>query len=517
MKRNIAHLCPDGTQKKDRKQAGGSRSAEADGAAVWDKLNELERKIDLLVSSQLASASTSYHQRAAPENLTSNITLQPSGNGGAPHNGSLHDLANLAVDRKYRSSKPRRPSESNSNSSNSKITATSKSNAQGSLTRGPDGRATYHGPNAHSLYFARELEEARADERNGRLEERKDNDKERERDKEMSPPELGQTIPAGVATRPGSPFIPVQSPSGLASAIPPLSMTETKPLSDGLNDSSTFLWTTPGLRSPHSSATIYASLRPFLPSKDAAWRMFQVCDACVTFMWDPLPLYDSVDHIFGAIYQEQGLVEKAPHPHVLSLAFATMALGILFDVRRQLNDPLGKQMYVCAWSALCMSNYTEGLGLDGMVALSRCIVYLTGRRGGKYAESAYPLHGTLMHLTISSGMHRDPAPWDVPVTTYMAGGKTQEEAKEAERERRRRVFWDLQCMDVFRSLSLHRPPSLLDRYVDTLFPSEWSLNDLSEQKDQSKGLFHAFKCIQTRIYDRMLDECLCTNNASNYE
>ncbi|MCO5552892.1 hypothetical protein L7F22_006411 [Adiantum nelumboides] len=492
VKRNIAHLCPDDTQKKEKKQAGSSRSADADGTAVWDKLGELERKIDLLVSAQLSS-----HPQRLKNDSISNLSM-PSGNG------LLHDLADLAADQRYRS-RPRRPSESNSNSSNSKMTATSKSNAQGTLTMGPDGRALYHGPNAHSVYFARELEEETQEKGLGKV-------GTAEKNKEASP-ELGQAIPAGVTTRPGSPFNPVTSPGAAALPLP---LSASTPRSDGLNDSSALMWTTPGLRSPHSSAAIYAHLRQYLPTRDAAWRMFQVCDACVTFMWDPIPFHDSIDHIFGAVYQDKGPVEKPPHPHVLSLVFSTMALGILFDVRRQLNDPLGKQMYVCAWSALCMSNFTEGLGLDGMAALSRCIVYLTGRRGGKYAESAYPLHGTLMRLTISSGMHRDPAAWDVPVTTYMAG-RSREEAKEAERERRRRLFWDLQCMDVLRSLSLHRPPSLLDRYVDTLFPAEWSLNNLSEQKHQSKGLFHAFKCIQTRIYDRMLDECLCTNNATNYE
>lgn len=479
IKRGIAHLCPDGVQRKEK----GSHSAPTktlalsnfianNGAghstatnqavglqspgdrALYSRLESLERKIDKLLGVNVASSS---NQRLP-----------------LPSNGSLHDLASIATN-----------DYATSNEQSIALQDDAMRRQHGTLTLHPDGRAHYMGSNAHSMYLAQE-----------------------------KPDDRRVSFRDDLLSRPGSP-----TPVDLEAAAHPShhqrNRVESAPgASPEGNTPSTIesqpaqlVWATPGFRSPHSSTAIWNHLKPVLPLQDAALRMIDVYYATVTFMFHPIIRSDFDKSVWSVFYSPSSPNSSyAPpanfHPHKLALLYSMLSLGVLMDVRRPQRDPVGRALYSCAWNALALSNFTEATSLEAILALMHINMYLTWRRGGKYAESAYPLLGTMVRMAISTGLHRDPSLFRLD---------------EPQQERRRRVFWDIQCSDVFRAFAFCRPPALCDRHVDTKLPLEWQQLSREESNKiiplasspRREGIFHHFKCRQIQIINQMLDECLC--------
>jgi hypothetical protein len=466
VKRGIAHLCPDGVQRKEK---GTNQSASTKASsntsniastsytvsnpftgeqALHNRLENLERKIDQLI---LASSGSSSVDRP---DLHSN--------------GSLHHLASIAT---------------NEYSPNDDQDEEARQQ-HGTLTMHPDGRAHYIGSNAQSMYLAQD----------------KPNDRRVSfRDVLVSRPGSPTPVDLEAAVHPSSSRSRVDSQFGASPEGNTPSTIESQPTQ--------FVWATPGFRSPHSSTAIWNQLKPVLPTRDTALRMVNVYYATVTFMFHPITRADFDSTIWTVFYPPDTPTSEAYappanfHPHKMALLYSVLSVGVLMDVRRPQRDPVGRALYSCAWNALAMSNFTEATSLESILALMHIMMYLTWRRGGKYAESAYPLLGTMMRMAISTGLHRDPSLFGLDV---------------AQQEKRRRVFWDIQCSDVFRAFAFCRPPALCDRHVDTKLPMEWQLNDTEEGKNtiplsptRREGLFHHFKCEQIKIINQMLDECLC--------
>lgn len=426
--------------------SGGGVGGGGGVPSVTTRLESLERKIDMLIANQ-AGASMS---RAASAS------------------GSLHDLANIATD-------PLRFASTDS---------AERSRSRGMLSVHADGRSSYVGPHAHSVYLAREG---------------------------LEQPSGGSHSPTKPpASRPGSP-----TPIDLESAAPVSTM---HPSDDGVSPHDSMTpsyaeiqnqltpWTTPGFRSPHSTVAIWNQLRPFLPQRDVAVRLVNVYYASIIFMHDFVPRHEFDQEIWPIFYSDLGTVERSStpppgfHPHKMSLVFAVLALGVLLDVKRPQRDPVGRAFYSCSWNALALSNFTESTSADTLLALVHAALYLTWRRLSKYAESAWPLFGTMMSMMTRSGLHRDPAHFEL---------------SDGERERRRRIFWDVQGVEVLRALAFCRPPSILDRHVDTRRPSTWIVlpgQQQPESMDERSGAFHALKSYHAQLVNRILDECLCTTS-----
>ena len=468
IKRGIPHLCPDGIQKRERSggqsavpssksslnSAGSSTGAgtaagATDVSLVWSRLDGLERKLDLLLE-----ASSAAGKRALDAN------------------GSLHDLASIATDH-YALEK----------SGGARGTEDATRPQHGTLTLHPDGRAHYMGSNAHSMYLTRENPD------NRRVSFRKEY---------LSRP--GSPTPVDLEAAAGKEGEMMQGSPGPDGTTP--STIESQPTQ--------LVWATPGFRSPHSSTAIWDYLKATMPARETAQRMMDVYYSTVTFMFHPIPRHEFDQTVWSTFYPHSTNPTSAPpadfHPHKMALLSSMLSLGVLLDVQRPQRDPVGRALYSCAWSALALSNFTEATSLEAILALMHINMYLTWRRGGRYAESAYPLLGTMMRMTISTGLHRDPS-------LFHLGSE--------ERERRRRAFWDVQCSEVFRAFAFCRPPALCDRHVDTRYPVEWRLEEeegegiastMPRSPARREGIFHAFKCKQVQITNRMLDECLCANS-----
>lgn len=480
IKRGIPHLCPDGIQKKEKNRAVSSLISAKDSLsmpshrtntsndvgrttdqAIYLRLDSLEKKIDRLIEG--SQGSTSIHR---PD---------------LPFNGSLHDLASIATDHYTMKN-----GQANSSLQDEDDTTRQQ---HGTLTLHADGRAHYMGSNAHSMYLAQDKPDGR------RVSFREE-----------------------LLSRPGSPT-PIDLEA--AASHPNSSSTNSRKKADvGLGTSpegntpstvesqpAQLVWATPGFRSPHSSTAIWNHLKQVMPSAELALRMIEVYYATATFMFHPITRADFDATIWSAFYSSPHHSSYTPpanfHPHKLALLYSMLSVGVLLDVKRPQRDPVGKALYSCAWSALSMSNFTEFTSLEAILALMHINMYLTWRRGGKYAESAYPLLGTMMRMAVSTGLHRDPAQFNL---------------QEEEREKRRRVFWDIQCSEVFRAFAFCRPPALCDRHVDTRLPLDWQLPNLVETNtmptlsSRREGVFHAIKCRQIQLVNRMLDECLCQNS-----
>lgn len=453
VKRRLAHLCPDGVQKRDRPKTIIAKPSSGNGASsgtsnnqgssnsheisdtnqsVWNRLSNLEQKLDLLLADR---------------------GLQPT--QSRQTSSGLHDLANVASD--Y-----------------SRIAkdASSPEQAQGQLAMHADGRASYVGPHAHSVYLTKEglTSSSRA----------------------VSPTQLPSI------SRPGSPtpvdFDAIGQKKRNEEDTSPF---ETLTPSNSDSFSSMMAWATPGFRSPHSSTAIWNHLSPMLPDEKTANRLVNVYYASVGFMHDFIPREEFDREIWPIFYStnpESTLPPAKFHPHKMALLFAILALGVLLDVSRPQRDPAGRALYSCAWNALVLTNFTESTSLDAMLALVHVALYLTWRRAGRYAESAWPLFGLMSSMMVRSGLHRDPGHFDI---------------SDADREKRRQVFWDLHGVETLRSLGFCRPPAIFDRHVDTRFPSKWKLDDA---EDESFAFFAA-KSMQTRLINRVLDDCLCATSS----
>ncbi|UZJ56622.1 hypothetical protein CBS101457_005942 [Exobasidium rhododendri] len=493
IKRGIPHLCPDGVQKQRGRMtqdsmpsapnflaSGTSTDSNAGNASflasagstyslVWSRLDGLERKLDMLIEAS-----------SIPPRTSSKVV------GPASTTHLLHDLASIATDHYAMEN----DHENNARAGDDNTTTREQ---LGSLTLHPDGRAHYLGSNAHSMYLAQE---------------------------NFSDPPEGRKVSfrEELISRPGSPTpVDLEAAATDSNARRKSVEIETGSPSEG-NAPSTMesqrlqlVWATPGFRSPHSSTAIWNQLKSALPSREMAQRMIDVYYATVTFMFHPISRNDFEKSIWVLFYSNSITATSPPplhfHPHKLALLFSILSLGILLDVQRPQRDPVGRALYSCAWIALALSNFTEATSLEAILALMHINMYLTWRRGGRYAESAYPLLGTMIRMAISTGLHRDPSLFNLD---------------EEEREKRRRVFWDVQCSEVFRAFAFCRPPALCDRHVDTRFPSEWQLgvegergivSTMPKSSSHREGIFHAFKCKQVQVINRMLDECLCAKSS----
>lgn len=186
-------------------------------------------------------------------------------------------------------------------------------------------------------------------------------------------------------------------------------------------------------------------------------------------MWDPLPRSD-FDEIFHAFYDSRSDQVSAVEPHRLAVLFMVLSLGAHFDEQPAVSSMLSQDLYSNAWGALSLSNFTEAPSLETLTALHLMGLYLTSRKGGRYAESFYGLMGLAMRLAIAMGLHRDPGTWNLP---------------QQMRERRRRIFWELHSFDVFRNLAFCRPPALLVRRLCLLEMVPWLTRRHSHRKDIS--------------------------------
>ncbi|MCO5555839.1 hypothetical protein L7F22_009384 [Adiantum nelumboides] len=453
VKRRLAHLCPDGVQKRDRpksipvkgSQANGTASTSYDQSsfnsiegneanqAMWTRLSSVEQKLDLLLADRGLQQPTLSRQTSS----------------------GLHDLANVASDYSRIAKDTSSPGQ-----------------AQGQLSLHADGRASYVGPHAHSVYLTKEglTSSSRA----------------------VSPTQLPSQ------SRPGSPtpvdFDAIGQKKRHDDDTSPF---DTLTPSNSDSFSTLMAWATPGFRSPHSSVTIWNHLSPMLPDITTASRLVNVYYASISFMHDFIPR-EEFDKEIWPIFYDNGLKSTQPpakfHAHKMALLFAILALGVLLDVSRPQRDPAGRALYSCAWNALVLTNFTESTSLDAMLALVHIALYLTWRRAGRYAESAWPLFGLMSSMMVRSGLHRDPAHFDI---------------SDSDREKRRQVFWDLHGVETLRSLGFCRPPAILDRHVDTRFPSKWKLDG----EGDGSSAFFAAKSMQTRIINRVLDDCLCATSS----
>lgn len=457
VKRRLAHLCPDGVQKRERSKPTPARPSfgtsihngdtaldgvgSGDGessSAVWSKLASLEHKLDLLLADRGMPASS----------------RQTS--------SGLHDLANIATDYSRLAKEAEPPGQ-----------------RQGLLALHADGRSSYVGPHAHSVYLARE---------------------------ELQDTSRAASPTRIPASRPGSPTpvdLEVMAAQPVRHNEEGYSSPDTLTPSNSDSHASLMAWATPGFRSPHSSTAIWNHLRPMLPRREVAQRLVEVYFASVSFMHVFISREEMEQDIWPVFYGDEPHTSSPPanfHPHKMSLFFAILALGVLLDVKRPQRDPVGRALYSCAWSALVLANFTESTSLEAMLALVHVALYLTWRRAGRYAESAWPLFGVLSSMMTRSGLHRDPEHFDLG---------------EEERERRRRVFWDLHGVEVLRALAFCRPPAIRDRHVDVRLPTAWRLpagDDLLASVGEQTCAFHAAKSLQTQLINRILDDCLCATS-----
>ncbi|KAK8846529.1 hypothetical protein IAR55_005615 [Kwoniella newhampshirensis] len=173
---------------------------------------------------------------------------------------------------------------------------------------------------------------------------------------------------------------------------------------------------------PHHSTE---SLLAQLPAKEDAEVLV---DAYYRyFAWNhdvaPRPSFQRVfDQVFKAA--ETDRPETRVHPQQIALVYTILALGTVHNLELPPHDESAEE-YIALGKA-CLSK-------------------------GDFLN-----HGTIAGVQALMGLHRDGARWNLPEEVV---------------EERRRVFWEAHTIEVFQANCFSRPSSLVAKYIDTAFPS----------------------------------------------
>ncbi|KAF8590791.1 hypothetical protein K439DRAFT_1627524 [Ramaria rubella] len=322
IKRGCADICPNGILvKKERPKASAVSAATLQGAN--DRLNDRVRVLE--------EALAASHSQLSSE----------------PHP--------LLTDRLYLSdpqAKPHGAEQDSSQNADGWDDETASISAQGTLTFGTDGRATFHGIAAN-------------------------------------PEALLESETRESTSQYHANF------SSLSSLPPEL-----------VELASMFPFGTP--RPPSPSPDLKAMIITYLPSADKAWYL---CDAWFengAWLHDPVPRAEFVTHIFNPIYKSSSIEEISSD--LIAVFFITLALGSLLDLRQPFDHSATEPLFQLSCAAFCLEPIFKMTTIPSIQALHLILVYLytTNRQNLEYRWLTSSL---LSRLLESSGLLRKSQHW----------------------------------------------------------------------------------------------------------
>ncbi|OCB87167.1 hypothetical protein A7U60_g5682 [Sanghuangporus baumii] len=179
-------------------------------------------------------------------------------------------------------------------------------------------------------------------------------------------------------------------------------------------------------------------------------------------------------------------------PHALGLLLSIFAVGAVADMTLPPWNDEGELYYQLSRTALSLKPVFEGAGLHAVEAIALLAAYnlFSCRRRG--LEGTWKILSFSLSLAASIGLNRDPAHFNLPPKVV---------------QRRRRAFWELHSMDLFRNNVTGRPATFPHEVIDCELPED---NDSSDFEGRSEKLdsiwqirYRYLKEILTEISDKL--------------
>ncbi|KAL5483077.1 hypothetical protein ACEPAI_8306 [Sanghuangporus weigelae] len=150
-------------------------------------------------------------------------------------------------------------------------------------------------------------------------------------------------------------------------------------------------------------------------------------------------------------------LDSPTDPHVLALLLAVFAAGAVADLTLPPWNDEADLYYHLARTALSLKPVFEGAGLHAVQAISIIGAYDLFACRKNAPEGSWKILTFSLSIAASIGLNRDPAHFDLSPTLV---------------QRRRRVFWELHAIDVWKSLATGRPVTFTPSVIDCELPED---------------------------------------------
>ncbi|KAL5512538.1 hypothetical protein ACEPAG_3191 [Sanghuangporus baumii] len=150
-------------------------------------------------------------------------------------------------------------------------------------------------------------------------------------------------------------------------------------------------------------------------------------------------------------------LDSPTDPHVLALLLAVFAAGAVADLTLPPWNDEADLYYHLARTALSLKPVFEGAGLHAVQAISIIGAYDLFACRQNSLEGSWKILTFSLSIAASIGLNRDPAHFDLSPTLV---------------QRRRRVFWELHAIDVWKSLATGRPVTFTPSVIDCELPED---------------------------------------------
>ncbi|KAL5504537.1 hypothetical protein ACEPAH_7198 [Sanghuangporus vaninii] len=150
-------------------------------------------------------------------------------------------------------------------------------------------------------------------------------------------------------------------------------------------------------------------------------------------------------------------MDSPTDPHVLALLLAVFAAGAVADLTLPPWNDEADLYYHLARTALSLKPVFEGAGLHAVQAISLIGAYDLFACRKHEPEGSWKILTFSLSIAASIGLNRDPAHFNLSPTLV---------------QRRRRVFWELHAIDVWKSLATGRPVTFTPSVIDCELPED---------------------------------------------
>lgn len=232
----------------------------------------------------------------------------------------------------------------------------------------------------------------------------------------------------------------------------------------------------PGQGPTRDEEQVLEAVRARLPPRAVAVRCLQVYVGHVSWMYSPIDIDELVTEAWDPFY---GGTPGASLTRA-ALLLVVLALGRHFDSDVAESDGLGRDFVRLAWHASHMT-MPRRYSLTAMHTTLLLGLFVMNTDGGMHTEDFYPLMGAAVRRAIGYGLHRASA---------------ERRCDEAEKQRRRVLFWELYSSDAYRGLAYCRPTNIQGGTVDVALPA-------------SLPVYFVAKHRLAMIINRALAEVLC--------
>ncbi|KAH8814718.1 fungal-specific transcription factor domain-containing protein [Flagelloscypha sp. PMI_526] len=213
--------------------------------------------------------------------------------------------------------------------------------------------------------------------------------------------------------------------------------------------------------------TLVTNVLPHLPDRMRAWSLCELFLEHFAVFFSPIRRDELIQDYLSPIYKYMKDLEADPHlprplacrPHRCALIFLIFAIGSWVDLTKdQYWEDADKYFHIGRGCLAIQSifNSPEVATVQSLLLLSS-YAELRGSVSTATLDPTYTIVSLAAKIAQGLGLHRDNAKWKLDKTVV---------------ERRRTLFWELTCLEIFMSISTGRPPSIRQTYVDAELPED---------------------------------------------